>query len=141
MIRRPPRSTRTDTLFPYTTLFRSPNRETLPVQETAKAVEKFGDGMIRGAFVRQPGYETFLVAPCAHPPLAPPSRVNGHSSKPGQVHSMRYVPGCGVFATDPIVPAPIEQTREAPVTKSLLPSATLLARLPAIAVPAPARPP
>src|SRR3546814_5543150 len=27
MIRRPPRSTRTDTLFPYTTLFRSPGRE------------------------------------------------------------------------------------------------------------------
>src|SRR3546814_1566038 len=29
MIRRPPRSTRTDTLFPYTTLFRSP---LLPVE-------------------------------------------------------------------------------------------------------------
>src|SRR3546814_7407648 len=27
MIRRPPRSTRTDTLFPYTTLFRSEDRE------------------------------------------------------------------------------------------------------------------
>src|SRR3546814_9618156 len=27
MIRRPPRSTRTDTLFPYTTLFRSPTGE------------------------------------------------------------------------------------------------------------------
>src|SRR3546814_971194 len=27
MIRRPPRSTRTDTLFPYTTLFRSPDGE------------------------------------------------------------------------------------------------------------------
>src|SRR3546814_2202587 len=27
MIRRPPRSTRTDTLFPYTTLFRSPDYE------------------------------------------------------------------------------------------------------------------
>src|SRR3546814_7710866 len=27
MIRRPPRSTRTDTLFPYTTLFRSDKRE------------------------------------------------------------------------------------------------------------------
>src|SRR3546814_3784815 len=27
MIRRPPRSTRTDTLFPYTTLFRSPPME------------------------------------------------------------------------------------------------------------------
>src|SRR3546814_5734376 len=29
MIRRPPRSTRADTLFPYTTLFRSPVRGTL----------------------------------------------------------------------------------------------------------------
>src|SRR3546814_21147590 len=28
MIRRPPRSTRTDTLFPYTTLFRSPPSQT-----------------------------------------------------------------------------------------------------------------
>src|SRR3546814_572573 len=33
MIRRPPRSTRTDTLFPYTTLFRSPWRITLDVEE------------------------------------------------------------------------------------------------------------
>src|SRR3546814_1868165 len=30
MIRRPPRSTRTDTLFPYTTLFRSQLRTTAP---------------------------------------------------------------------------------------------------------------
>src|SRR3546814_10379775 len=30
MIRRPPRSTRTDTLFPYTTLFRSGFRQALP---------------------------------------------------------------------------------------------------------------
>src|SRR3546814_10908365 len=29
MIRRPPRSTRTDTLFPYTTLFRSKNKRKL----------------------------------------------------------------------------------------------------------------
>src|SRR3546814_6972091 len=34
MIRRPPRSTRTDTLFPYTTLFRSPWRD-------AEFIEKF----------------------------------------------------------------------------------------------------
>src|SRR3546814_1986044 len=31
MIRRPPRSTRTDTLFPYTTLFRSDQRPTVGV--------------------------------------------------------------------------------------------------------------
>src|SRR3546814_10866957 len=30
MIRRPPRSTRTDTLFPYTTLFRSPSCKGMP---------------------------------------------------------------------------------------------------------------
>src|SRR3546814_20912587 len=30
MIRRPPRSTRTDTLFPYTTLFRSPDGPAFP---------------------------------------------------------------------------------------------------------------
>src|SRR3546814_6941968 len=32
MIRRPPRSTRTDTLFPYTTLFRSPRNIRRPVR-------------------------------------------------------------------------------------------------------------
>src|SRR3546814_3038205 len=31
MIRRPPRSTRTDSLFPYTTLFRSPTRGTIRI--------------------------------------------------------------------------------------------------------------
>src|SRR3546814_16267958 len=33
MIRRPPRSTRTDTLFPYTTLFRSDRKLSLPGSE------------------------------------------------------------------------------------------------------------
>src|SRR3546814_14552962 len=35
MIRRPPRSTRTDTLFPYTTLFRSEGQRELPEQGIA----------------------------------------------------------------------------------------------------------
>src|SRR3546814_2884767 len=34
MIRRPPRSTRTDTLFPYTTLFRSPTTAPAPAVPT-----------------------------------------------------------------------------------------------------------
>src|SRR3546814_18628215 len=37
MIRRPPRSTRTDTLFPYTTLFRSAAR---PVQRSAPRADR-----------------------------------------------------------------------------------------------------
>src|SRR3546814_11796059 len=44
MIRRPPRSTRTDTLFPYTTLFRSP---VLAALEEADH-EARGTGELRG---------------------------------------------------------------------------------------------
>src|SRR3546814_5282851 len=38
MIRRPPRSTRTDTLFPYTTLFRSPG---VPHGELTRIFERY----------------------------------------------------------------------------------------------------
>src|SRR3546814_11357960 len=37
MIRRPPRSTRTDTLFPYTTRFRSEVRESVPRRQYTRA--------------------------------------------------------------------------------------------------------
>src|SRR3546814_5291914 len=56
MIRRPPRSTRTDTLFPYTTLFRSnfrrqngrlaglaPTRETVSAVSAAVAAERLSE--------------------------------------------------------------------------------------------------
>src|SRR3546814_5029704 len=39
MIRRPPRSTRTDTLFPYTTRFRSPERIVIGQQEYRRVLE------------------------------------------------------------------------------------------------------
>src|SRR3546814_10533236 len=43
MIRRPPRSTRTDTLFPYTTLFRSALRRLeLPVQPFGLGIASLG---------------------------------------------------------------------------------------------------
>src|SRR3546814_17800296 len=42
MIRRPPRSTRTDTLFPYTTLFRSS-----PMARTIQRIDQRGDVRIR----------------------------------------------------------------------------------------------
>src|SRR3546814_9738939 len=58
MIRRPPRSTRTDTLFPYTTLFRSGDEVDLRVhqrveREVLLAVARGDapDGMLRGAVV------------------------------------------------------------------------------------------
>src|SRR3546814_4693834 len=42
MIRRPPRSTRTDTLFPYTTLFRSHRATVRSAALRARAVETQG---------------------------------------------------------------------------------------------------
>src|SRR3546814_3317016 len=41
MIRRPPRSTRTDTLFPYTTLFRSARRREIEVMKLVGATDWF----------------------------------------------------------------------------------------------------
>src|SRR3546814_6218609 len=72
MIRRPPRSTRTDTLFPYTTLFRS-------FLANAYAVEK------QRVILSHPGYAVWLLecdgtaighaaaGPCGlpHPDVAP----------------------------------------------------------------------
>src|SRR3546814_19265905 len=44
MIRRPPRSTRTDTLFPYTTLFRSsPNLQIFPAPDVINAALALSD--------------------------------------------------------------------------------------------------
>src|SRR3546814_20810419 len=40
MIRRPPRSTRTDTLFPYTTLFRSACRRCRPLPDRARLLKR-----------------------------------------------------------------------------------------------------
>src|SRR3546814_16089615 len=51
MIRRPPRSTRTDTLFPYTTLFRSQGHtsrnSSLMVSEAATSVVKNTNSQVR----------------------------------------------------------------------------------------------
>src|SRR3546814_21027459 len=50
MIRRPPGSTRTDTLFPYTTLFRAARDETLPM--TLSAAMDVRDGPVLDLVVR-----------------------------------------------------------------------------------------
>src|SRR3546814_16152160 len=42
MIRRPPRSTRTDTLFPYTTLFRSQRSQAVPAAGKRRALARRG---------------------------------------------------------------------------------------------------
>src|SRR3546814_7784807 len=74
MIRRPPRSTRTDTLFPYTTLFRSP--------EEAAAIGG------TGAIVRQP---------CPAPAMrlqAAPARSEEHTSELQSLMRISYAVFC-----------------------------------------------
>src|SRR3546814_20614692 len=46
MIRRPPRSTRTDTLFPYTTLFRSTSTGALALDKVPGKMVVIGAGVI-----------------------------------------------------------------------------------------------
>src|SRR3546814_3934981 len=60
MIRRPPRSTRTDTLFPYTTLFRSTSRssggdtaETVRRESSITLQQRLFDGFEAGATVER----------------------------------------------------------------------------------------
>src|SRR3546814_1359266 len=49
MIRRPPRSTRTDTLFPYTTLFRSQSRAEVVEARLKAATSSWVPGKARSA--------------------------------------------------------------------------------------------
>src|SRR3546814_20590781 len=83
MIRRPPRSTRTDTLFPYTTLFRS-TRESFPENDRALTSERITRSTsgtsapavgIPGALSNQPPQATTVTAegPQPAPAGAPPA--------------------------------------------------------------------
>src|SRR3546814_15572254 len=83
MIRRPPRSTRTDTLFPYTTLFRSYQhaacgRVDLWVNGDHLAREPAASERIHPYPHRQAGVE---VAQCAFGHL----KINPHRIEPDQV--------------------------------------------------------
>src|SRR3546814_3472740 len=70
MIRRPPRSTRTDTLFPYTTLFRS---------------------IVRSLGLDRPGIQHFGPDRRRHPRTVPaPARMAGRRTRESQ-----YCPGQG----------------------------------------------
>src|SRR3546814_3153339 len=66
MIRRPPRSTRTDTLFPYTTLFRSPEnhrKENLLTRRTGRFFTGFNNWFGRTTDRYQGGVARILSRP------------------------------------------------------------------------------
>src|SRR3546814_5701293 len=66
MIRRPPRSTRTDTLFPYTTLFRSPparRRRRPPRRWSAPRSSRRPNRRRRGPLLNVAAKDRILVTP------------------------------------------------------------------------------
>src|SRR3546814_14829995 len=76
MIRRPPRSTRTDTLFPYTTLFRSNARVRMKLARLAVTGRGHGAADVGAAVDAAGGYR----------PAAPP--LNG-TAWPGRMTAAR----------------------------------------------------
>src|SRR3546814_19456861 len=113
MIRRPPRSTRTDTLFPYTTLFRSPP----PAPQ----------GLFRRSRRPAPRSPTFRAgppcpAPCARPlsprrrlptvrrtprgrtrPLGRGRRLSCHRRPPGHYYRRSASPRVGKFSVSTFI--------------------------------------
>src|SRR3546814_8399465 len=93
MIRRPPRSTRTDTLFPYTTLFRSPGGDIVSHitlgSDDPDAVGPFYEGALAAlGLVRLPAEESenvdraFGHAGCALPVVFPQTTFDGRPAAP-----------------------------------------------------------
>src|SRR3546814_11185124 len=87
MIRRPPRSTRTDTLFPYTTLFRSirPTRHPMVVFYLADCLSETADCLLAtidarsSAWTACPASTLRSATPC-HPAVGHP-RSEEHTSE------------------------------------------------------------
>src|SRR3546814_7633689 len=61
MLRRPPRSTRTDTLFPYTTLFRSDGLPTKADDGRRTSGSKYPCGAPQGSSVHVEGFAVVIV--------------------------------------------------------------------------------
>src|SRR3546814_4515925 len=106
MHRRPPRSTRTDTLFPYTTLFRSNRAKGCPVRDGAisadlRARRRIGTATYYfklGQFFR--AANRYMIEPCPDPPsprwsASPaPFRSEEHTSELQSLMRLSYAVFC-----------------------------------------------
>src|SRR3546814_4481157 len=95
MIRRPPRSTRTDTLFPYTTLFRSASRIRPTTSESAEGMLSFRIG--EPCVSRIPLAAAVSFTACGKPcsaPLKRPARSEEHTSELQSLMRISYAVFC-----------------------------------------------
>src|SRR3546814_2174118 len=94
MIRRPPRSTRTDTLFPYTTLFRSQPDDPRMLQALYETLRRSGDrdqarGVFEAALATSP-----QVAALWQARLAVEDRSEEHTSELQSLMRISYAVFC-----------------------------------------------
>src|SRR3546814_5393263 len=94
MIRRPPRSTRTDTLFPYTTLFRSPENnyrtpETLGADRLAAVI-----GAGSSQVLSQPIQAATSLSDTGSPRLVIAARSEEHTSELQSLMRISYAVFC-----------------------------------------------
>src|SRR3546814_6809809 len=90
MIRRPPRLTRTDTLFPYTTLFRSPGRRLSDASHLALSFPAPQGGARGSARSRAGGFRA-RGGKRATPPARQPGRLSS-PHRPESAHRPRAAP-------------------------------------------------
>src|SRR3546814_1368209 len=93
MIRRPPRSTRTDTLFPYTTLFRSPTKPAISNLETLSRISE----MLHSRRLRSTLFAGMVAALGATTSLAPARgswRSEEHTSELQSLMRISYAVFC-----------------------------------------------
>src|SRR3546814_5797541 len=93
MIRRPPRSTRTDTLFPYTTLFRSPRPTTSHRHPAVRSVRQRPQ---IAAHPRRPALASLETSTCTDRPYAygNPPRSEEHTSELQSLMRISYAVFC-----------------------------------------------
>src|SRR3546814_4342389 len=91
MIRRPPRSTRTDTLFPYTTLFRSPTWDR-HVGWTARHWDTLAPSVL-GPLARVPRHPLTMVG-FGMRAMMPATRSEEHTSELQSLMRISYAVFC-----------------------------------------------
>src|SRR3546814_4076018 len=97
MIRRPPGSTRTDTLFPYTTLFRSRRRRSRDRRARRATAHRPGSGPARPLFARRTGG----ITRCRRPARRKSACEHAH----GQDFAWGLVSRAGVDCPTPVTGA------------------------------------
>src|SRR3546814_14726901 len=124
MIRRPPRSTRTDTLFPYTTLFRSLTARH-PAAEVAAALAEVGIAHLAAAPVQQLSGGEFQRALLARALIRRPALLvldepvqgvdfAGEIALYELIHGIRARLGCGILMISHDLPIVLGKTETVP---------------------------